>query len=51
MYIISIYIAVRSSLGVNSISHKVKDSRELKYFDKSDPQPDTDDENIWYRII
>lgn len=37
------YIAVSSSLGVNSISHEVNDSQELKYFDKSDPQPDTDD--------
>lgn len=40
-----------SSLGVNSISHEVKDNQELKYFDKSDPQTDKDDENIWNRII
>lgn len=45
------YIDVSSSLGVNSIRHKVKDSQELKCFDKSDPQPDPEDENIWARII
>lgn len=45
------YIAVSSSLGVNRISHKVKDSQKLKYFDKSDPQPDLDDESMGARII
>lgn len=51
MYIVYIHIAMSGSLGVNSTGHKVKDSQELKYFDNSDPQPDTDDENIWARII
>lgn len=44
-------IAVSSSLGVNSISQIVKDSQEQDYFDKSEPQPDPDDENIRARII
>lgn len=49
MYI-QIY-AVSSSLGVNRISHKVKDNQELKYLDKLDPQPDPDDESMGARII
>lgn len=38
------YITANCSLGVKRISHKVKDSQGLKYFDKSNPQPSTDDE-------
>lgn len=44
-------MAVNSSLEVNRIRHKVKDSQELKYFDKSDPQPAPDDESMGDMII
>jgi len=45
------YIAVSSSLRVNRMIHTVKDSQELYYFDKSDPQPDLDDESVVASIV
>lgn len=44
-------MAVSSSLEVNKIRHKAKDSQELKYFDKSDPHPAPDDESMGDVII